>query len=105
MVSSLSNPKFTGKSRKQIEIGHTEPIQGNSPFNPVDFAAIAADVPKGKEPKSLRVERRLLMKTEALREHTNLSFNEYVETALTYFNACLDQHLIAQSTEETGDTA
>ena len=105
MVSSLSNQKSTGKGRQQLEIGYAKPIQGNSPFNPVDFEAIAANAPKGKEPKSLRVEKRLLMKTEALREQTNLSFNEYVETALTYFNACLDQHLVAQSTEQTGDTA
>ena len=74
-------------------------IESNSHLNPVDFAAIAADAPKGKESKSLRVERQLLSRTEALRGQTNLNFSEYVETALTYFNACLADHLSEQENQ------
>lgn len=105
MVSSLTE-KSADQDNQQIKVGSTSPIQGDSPLNPVDFEMIAANAPKGKEPKSLRVERKLLKKTEALRGQTNLSFSEYVETALLYFNACLDQHLTTvQSTEQTGDKA
>lgn len=104
MVSALSDQEYTDPSKQQMEMRFAQPIQDDSPLNPVDFAAIAASTPRGKEPKSLRVEKRLLTKTEALRGKTNLSFNEYVETALLYFNACLDQHLTTQ-TEQTRDSA
>ena len=85
-------------------MGFPKAIRLDSTSNPIDFAAIAADVPKGKEAKSLRVERRLLSKTEQLRGQTNLNFSEYVETALTYFNACLAEHL-SQQEEKRSDSA
>ena len=105
MSSTLSDQKTsTNQNKQQLELRLAQAIPGDSPLNPIDFADIAANAPKGKEPKGLRVERRLLKKTEALRENTNLSFNEYVETALQYFNACYKQHLVSQA-NSTGDSA
>lgn len=98
MSSALSKPK-SAKAPQQLTTGLAEPVRENSSSNPVDFAAIAADAPKGKESKSLRVERQLLSRTEALRGQTNLNFSEYVETALTYFNACLADHLSEQENQ------
>lgn len=103
--SALSKPKSTrARSQKQLTMGLNQTIQRNSASNPVDFAAIAADIPKGKESKSVRIEKPLLSKTEALREQTNLNFSEYVETALTYFNACFTNHLSDQESQ-TNDAA
>lgn len=100
MSSALSKPKSAKAApQQQLAIGLAEPVRENSSSNPVDFAAIAADAPKGKESKSLRVERQLLSRTEALRGQTNLNFSEYVETALTYFNACLADHLSEQENQ------
>ncbi|MEO0704408.1 MAG: hypothetical protein AAF050_01955 [Cyanobacteria bacterium J06649_5] len=104
MGSALSKSATTKNKTEQLAMGFTSPVKGGSKSNPIDFDAIAADAPKGKEPKSLRVEKRLLLKTESLRGKTNLSFNEYVETALQYFNACLDEHYSTQA-EQTKDPA
>jgi len=104
MVSSLTDKKSTHLGGQQLEVDSTKLIQSDSPLNPVDLDLIDVNAPRGKEPKSLRVERKLLKNTEEMREKTNLSFSEYVETALLYFNACLDQHFTTvQSTEQTGD--
>ena len=85
-----------------MAMGFTGHAQASSSSTPVDFAAIAADAPKGKESKSLRVEKQLLSRTEALRGQTNLNFSEYVETALTYFNAHLADHLSEQENQTNG---
>lgn len=101
MTSALSQLASTKtNAQQQLSMNLAKPINGNSHSNPVDFEAISADTPKGKSPKSLRVEKHLLLKTEALREKTNLSFNEYVETALTYFNACLDEHYSTEAEQK-----
>ena len=104
MSSALSKPKPAKTSSQQMAMGLTGHVRRKSSVPPVDFDAIAADAPKGKESKSLRVEKQLLSRTEALRGQTNLNFSEYVETALTYFNAHLADHLSEQE-NQTSDAA
>jgi hypothetical protein len=102
-VAALTEPRsINTDSQGQIAMSFAVLNQEKQP--PVDFKAIAASTPKGKESKSFRVERRLLSRTEELREHTNLNFSEYVETALEYFNACLADH-ISKSESQASDAA
>ena len=104
MTAALTRSKSTKlDSQEQLAMSFETTTQTNKSPNPVDFEIITADVPKGKEPKSIRVDRGLLSKTERLRGQTNLNFSEYVETALTYFNACLAEHLSEQ--EDQADDA
>ena len=90
-MSKLKSTKT--ESKNQLSMGFAQAIRGISTANPINFDAIAADAPRGKESKSLRVEKQLLSTTEALREKTNLNFSEYVEAALAYFNASFSEHL------------
>jgi hypothetical protein len=103
MTSALSKTTSTSQGQSQQMIsGFPEPVEDRSFNSPVNLGAISADIGKvkqPKQPKGLRVEQDLLAETEALRGKTNLNFNEYVETALLYFNAYLSQHLSAQSNQ------
>jgi hypothetical protein len=100
MTSALSKTTSTSQGQSQQMIsGFPDPVKDRSFNSPVNLGAIAADIERGKQPKGLRVEKYLLAETEALRGKTNLNFNEYVETALLYFNAYLSQHLSAQSNQ------
>ena len=106
--TAVSRTKSTNQDKKrQIVSDLSEPLSKASSVDSVNLAEITGERHKestAKKSKSLRVERHLLSRTEELRGHTNLNFNEYVETALRYFNDCLDQQLSEQS-QKTNDAA